>query len=158
MFPETSYSTAQVARVTGVTKRQLQWWDDHKLLKPARCKHSRQYGVRDLFAAALFRNLKERGFTLQAIRRIWNQMERKQFTLPDESRRWMLTDGTRVEFIADPDVALAFLEQCRIPKFVLVPLTQIAGRLAEAAPRSLRRGPGMAEAMRANAPRLERVS
>lgn len=133
MMPQAIYSTAQVARVTGVTLRQLQWWDERKLLKAPQVKHSRQYSEREMFAAALFRDLKERGFSIQVIRRIWKQMERKQFTVPDESRRWMLTDGKRVEFVADPDVVLAFLEQRRSPAFVLVPLASIAGRLAEAA-------------------------
>ncbi len=147
------YTTSQVARITGVSLRQLQWWDERKLVVPPIVSHARQYGPQELFAVALIRDLRERGFTLQQIRRVYRRVESKGISACDGSYRWMLTDGTRVEFIADPDVVLNFLEQRRNPACVLVPLVKLAARLAADATRCLavaplRRGPGQAMALR----------
>jgi DNA-binding transcriptional MerR regulator len=142
------YSTAQVARLACVTARQLQWWDEQGILTPAQSDHRRLYEPRQAFAALLFRELRARGFSLSRVKQVWKAAQKQGFALPDETRRWLLTDGVRVVFLAHPDVVLAFLEQRRSPAFTLIPLEQLAARMSEQSARcTLRRGPGMAREM-----------
>jgi DNA-binding transcriptional MerR regulator len=135
------YTTAQVKRIACVTVRQLQWWDEAGLLSPIQCDHQRLYEPRQAFQAMLFRELRERGFSLADVRDIWQAARRQGFQLPDETRSWMLTDGKRVVFLSHPDVVLAFLEQRRNPVFVLISLAALAQRMTDQCALFGRRGP-----------------
>ncbi len=145
------YTTAEVARITGVSLRRLQWLDQRKAVCPPIVKHRRAYDAQHLFAIALIRDLQRRGLPLQKIRRLKQLVQGKTFHAPDSAHRWMLTDGKRVELISQQDELIAFLEQCRKPAFMVIPLADIRARLAESAPRALatmppKRNPSMATA------------
>lgn len=130
------YTTKQVARLTMATARQLQWWDEKNVIAPQMEKHRRLYQPHEVFGVLLIRELKERGFSLGKCKSIWRICQAKGFTLPDESQRWLLTDGRRVEFVADADVAVAFMTQRRTPPFIAVSLLSLMDRISpvEAAP------------------------
>ena len=42
--PERTYSSSEVADVAGVSLRQLQWWDERKVVSPRHEGHRRVYG------------------------------------------------------------------------------------------------------------------
>lgn len=131
------YTTKQVARLTLVTQRQLQWWDEQKIIAPTMQQHKRRYQPHDVFGVLLIRELKERGFSLSKAKAIWRTCEAKGFTLPEPaSQRWLLTDGKRVEFVADADVVVGFMTQRRTPPFIAVSLLSLMDRISpvEAAP------------------------
>ena len=138
------YTAAQVRNITCVSVRQLQWWDERGILSPAKEDHRRLYESQQVFTALLFRELRERGFTLCRVRKIWQSARRQGFEAPDELHRWLLTDGVRVVFLAHPEVVIAFLEQRRYPAFVLISLAALADRIRERCVLFGRRGPGIA--------------
>jgi DNA-binding transcriptional MerR regulator len=135
------YTIGEAKRIACVSERQLRWWD---ISGAGREGRPRVYEPRHVFGALLFRELRERGFRLHQVRTIWRSAQRQGFELPDEARRWLLTDGERVVFLGHSDVVIAFLEQRRVPVFVLVSLAALAERMAERSALFARRGPGMA--------------
>jgi DNA-binding transcriptional MerR regulator len=74
------YSSRDVASLTGLTARQLQWWDAKRLLRPSVPTHKtaaggfteRRYSPVDLFELAALADLRRRGFSVQKIRTILN--------------------------------------------------------------------------------------
>ena len=73
-----SYSAREVAALTGLTARQLQWWDARQLLsasvasKPTAAGGftERRYSPVDLYELSALAELRRRGFTAQRIRKI----------------------------------------------------------------------------------------
>ena len=74
------YSSRDVASLTGLTARQLQWWDAKRLLRPSIPTHKtaaggfteRRYSPVDLFELVALADLRRRGFSVQKIRTILN--------------------------------------------------------------------------------------
>jgi DNA-binding transcriptional MerR regulator len=72
------YSSRDVAALTGLTARQLQWWDARRLLRPSIPTHKtaaggfteRRYSPVDLFELVALADLRRRGFSVQKIRTI----------------------------------------------------------------------------------------
>ncbi len=62
------HSTAEVSKLTGLTLRQLQWWDETKIAKPTgfrgRC---RVYSDIDLFRLYVIRELRIKGMSLAKV-------------------------------------------------------------------------------------------
>ncbi len=65
-----SFTSSQVSERTGLTPRQLQWWDEQGIVVPARQGHRRLYSAKDLAELAILCDLRRRGFSLQRIRRM----------------------------------------------------------------------------------------
>ena len=72
-----SFTTRAVVELTGISPRQLQWWDERGIVVPAREGHSRVYSLDDLAEVALICELRERGFSLQKIRRVIRFLQRE---------------------------------------------------------------------------------
>ena len=68
-MPQTFTSRA-VVELTGISLRQLQWWDERGIVVPARDGHKRIYSLDDLAEVAVICELRERGFSLQKMRRV----------------------------------------------------------------------------------------
>ena len=64
-----NYSSREVASITGLSARQLQWWDSRKLMKPSIASHrteaggftERRYSPVDLFELAVLADLRRNG-------------------------------------------------------------------------------------------------
>ncbi len=65
-----SFSSHEVIAVTGVTARQLQWWDERGVVKPQRVGHRRVYSMQNLTEMAVICELRRKGFSLQGVRKI----------------------------------------------------------------------------------------
>ena len=73
-----TYSSREVAALTGLTARQLQVWDASGLVSPAIPSHrtaaggytERRYTPIDLFELLVLANLRRRGFSVQQLHRI----------------------------------------------------------------------------------------
>jgi DNA-binding transcriptional MerR regulator len=64
------FSTSQVLALTGATARQLQWWDEHSLVVPARRGRRRLYSASDLAEILVILELRQRRISLQQVRRV----------------------------------------------------------------------------------------
>ena len=71
-----NYSSREVAAITGLSARQLQWWDSRKLIKPSIASHrteaggftERRYSPVDLFELVVLADLRRSGLSLSKMR------------------------------------------------------------------------------------------
>src|SRR5262245_6272672 len=72
------YTSREVAALTGLTARQLQWWDARRLFKPAIAPHrteaggftERRYTPLDVLELQVLADLRRRGFSIPRLRRL----------------------------------------------------------------------------------------
>jgi DNA-binding transcriptional MerR regulator len=83
--------------MTGVTARQLQWWDERGVVKPERVGHRRLYSMQNLTEIALICELRRKNFSLQGVRRVMRFLQREGKSLAEVVARnsdvHLLTDG-----------------------------------------------------------------
>src|ERR1700758_4729478 len=95
---KTQFTSREVVKLTGITPRQLQWWDERGIVVPARDGHRRLYAMEDLAEVAVICELRERGFSLQRVRKVMRFLQ-KEFsrrlaeTVSGSSDYHLLTDG-----------------------------------------------------------------
>ena len=102
-----SFTSSQVSQRTGLTPRQLQWWDEQGIVVPARQGHRRLYSAQDLAELSILGDLRRRGFSLQRIRRmiglLRREFGRRLATLLERGPDLhLLTDGESV-FLRDSE-------------------------------------------------------
>src|ERR1700719_471194 len=69
--PETQgYNSSDVARICGVSLRQLQWWDERSVVSPRQNGHKRIYMSEEVVEISVIAELRRKGFSLQKIRRV----------------------------------------------------------------------------------------
>jgi DNA-binding transcriptional MerR regulator len=66
-----------VIALTGITARQLQWWDERGVVKPERQGHRRLYSMQNLTEIAVICELRRKGFSLQGVRKVMRFLERE---------------------------------------------------------------------------------
>jgi DNA-binding transcriptional MerR regulator len=64
------FSTRDVLDLTGVTARQLQWWDERRIVVPAREGRNRIYSATDLIDILVIEQLRQRRISLAQVRRV----------------------------------------------------------------------------------------
>ena len=100
-----TFTSREVVHLTGISLRQLQWWDERGIIIPARDGHRRVYSLDDLAEVAVICELRERGFSLQKIRRVIRFVQRELGkrlvdTVRSASEYHLLTDGRHI-FLED---------------------------------------------------------
>jgi len=71
------FSSQDVIALTGVTARQLQWWDERGVVKPKRQGHRRLYSMQNLSEITLICELRRKGFPLQGVRKVMRFLDRE---------------------------------------------------------------------------------
>src|SRR5947209_17842125 len=98
---EQRFTSAQVVKLTGITPRQLQWWDERGIVTPQREGRRRLYSFDDVTEVGVICALGRKGFPLQRVRRIMKFLQ-KEFgkrlasTVSSGSDCHLLTDGKRI--------------------------------------------------------------
>ena len=87
--------------MTGITLRQLQWWDEQKIVVASRLGHRRIYSLDDLAEIAIICDLRRRGFSLQKIRRVVRFLQKELGrrlvqTVRAADEYHLLTDGRHI--------------------------------------------------------------
>jgi DNA-binding transcriptional MerR regulator len=80
-----NYSSREVASITGLSARQLQWWDARKLLKPSIATHrteaggftERRYSPVDLFELIALADLRRSGLSVGKLRLLLETLRRR---------------------------------------------------------------------------------
>jgi DNA-binding transcriptional MerR regulator len=95
------FTSKQVVELTSISPRQLQWWDEQRIVVPARQGHKRIYSLDDLAEVAILCDLRERGFSLQKIRRVIRFLQKELGkrlvqTVAAASEYHLLTDGRHI--------------------------------------------------------------
>ena len=95
------FPSQQVIALTGITARQLQWWDERGVVKPEREGHRRLYSMQNLTEVAVICQLRRKGFSLQGVRKVMRFLERElgkglADIVDRNSDVHLLTDGKRL--------------------------------------------------------------
>jgi DNA-binding transcriptional MerR regulator len=96
-----SFTSRQVAAITGITSRQLQWWDERGVVKPQRQGHRRVYSLANLTELAVISELRRKGFSLQGVRKVIRFLGREfgkdlSQIVEHNSDVHLLTDGSHL--------------------------------------------------------------
>jgi DNA-binding transcriptional MerR regulator len=116
------FSTNDVIALTGLTGRQLQWWDERRLVSPEHRGHRRLYSWDQLVTAAVISQLRRRGFSLQRVRKIVAFLEREfgtnlASTVRAASEYHLLTDGTHLYLRTSARQVVDLLKNSSQPMF-----------------------------------------
>jgi len=133
-----AYASSDVARISGVSLRQLQWWDEQKVVSPRHDGHKRVYLPNEVVEVTVIAELRRKGFSLQKIRRVLKYLQREMGkrlsdALSAESEMHLLTDGKSIYLEESRDRVIDLLKNAKQPMF-LVCVSDQARRL-EAPPK-----------------------
>ena len=95
------FPSQEVIALTGITARQLQWWDERGVVKPAREGHRRLYSMQNVMEMAVICELRRKGFSLQGVRKVMRFLQREfgkglGEIVGRNSDVHLLTDGTHL--------------------------------------------------------------
>src|SRR6266853_5034208 len=71
------YTSGDVARIAGVSLRQLQWWDERNVVSPSQEGHRRVYLPQEVVEVSVIAELRRKGFSLQKIRRVLRFLQKE---------------------------------------------------------------------------------
>ena len=117
---QAQFTSREVVRLTGITLRQLQWWDEQGIVVPARQGHRRLYSLADLSEVAVICELRDRGFSLQRVRKVvrflQQELGKRLAELVGESADYhLLTDGNALYLETSPLQIVDILKNARQP-------------------------------------------
>jgi len=135
--PDSSFTSAEVSRVSGVSLRQLQWWDERKVVSPRHQGHRRVYQAEEVIEITVIAELRRKGFSLQKIRRVLRFLQREMGrrladVLAGDSDLHLITDGKSIYLEDDQERIIDILKNAKQPMF-LVCVSDQARRLTAGA-------------------------
>jgi len=71
------FTSRDVIALTGITARQLQWWDERGVVRPEREGHRRRYSMNQLTEIVVICQLRRKGFSLQGVRKVVRFLDRE---------------------------------------------------------------------------------
>ena len=118
------FTSRDVVRLTGISARQLQWWDERGIVVPAREGHRRLYSMDDLVEVAVICDLRRRGFSLQRVRRVVRFLQREfgkrlAETVGGVSDYHLLTDGRSLYLETSARQIVDILKNAHQPMFAI---------------------------------------
>ncbi len=130
-----SFSSMDVARIAQVSLRQLQWWDERKVVSPRHEGHKRVYLAEEVIEITVIAELRRKGFSLQKIRRVLRFLQREMGkrlseVLAGGSDLHLITDGRNIYLEDKHERIIDLIKNARQPMF-LVCVSDQARRLEE---------------------------
>jgi DNA-binding transcriptional MerR regulator len=118
------FSTREVLELTGTTARQLQWWDEKRVVVPAREGRKRVYSGADLIDILTIEELRRRRISLLQVRRILRFLRIEVHArLADliEGRRehHLLLDGSKAYLETDTNQIIDLMRNTNQPVFLI---------------------------------------
>jgi len=116
------FTSNDVIALTGITARQLQWWDERGIVAPGRRGHRRVYTWDELVTVAVICQLRRRGFSLQRMRKVIRFL-REEFgtslavTVSASSEYHLLSDGTHLYLRTSARQVVDLLKNAHQPMF-----------------------------------------
>ncbi len=118
------FTSNEVMALTGITARQLQWWDERGIVAPGRQGHRRIYTWDELVTVAVICQLRRRGFSLQRMRKVIGFLQQEFGTTlaatvsaSSEQEYHLLTDGTHLYLRTSARQVVDLLKNARQPMF-----------------------------------------
>jgi DNA-binding transcriptional MerR regulator len=124
------YTSLDVSRVSGVSLRQLQWWDEQGVVSPSHTGHRRLYQPEEVIEVAVIAELRRKGFSLQKIRRVLRFLQKEMGKRLFESVKngaeiHLLTDGKNIYLEDDDRRIINILKNARQPMIAVCVSDQI---------------------------------
>ena len=115
-----TFTSNEVIALTGITPRQLQWWDERGIVIPSREGHKRIYSLDDLAEVAILCDLRQRGFSLQKIRLVIRFLQKELGkrlveTVTAAAEYHLLTDGHHIYLEDSARAVVDLLKNARQP-------------------------------------------
>lgn len=124
------FTSSEISEVTGVSLRQLQWWDEQKVVSPRHEGHKRVYLAEEAIEIAVIAELRRKGFSLQKIRRVLRFLQKemgKRLTeiFSASSDIHLVTDGKSIYLEADNESIIDILKNADQPMFLVCVTDQV---------------------------------
>ncbi len=121
--PDEVYTSSEVARISGVSLRQLQWWDERSVVSPRQQGHRRVYLPQEVVEVSVIAALRKKGFSLQKIRRVLRflqkEMGKRLADAASDLDLHLLTDGKSIYLEDQPDRIIDVMKNARQPMFLV---------------------------------------
>ena len=123
-------SSSDVARIAGVSLRQLQWWDEQKVVSPRHDGHRRVYAPAEVVEISVIAELRRKGFSLQKIRRVLRFLQRDMGkrlveVMNGAGEMHLLTDGKTILLEETDARVIDVLKNARQPMFLVCVSDQV---------------------------------
>jgi len=125
-----TFNSSEVARICGVSLRQLQWWDERNVVSPRQDGHKRIYMREEVVEISVIAELRRKGFSLQKIRRVLRFLQkdmgkRLSEAIASTSEVHLLTDGKSIYLEETPNRIIDLLKNARQPMFLVCVTDQV---------------------------------
>jgi len=113
------FTSREVSRIAKISRRQLQWWDERKLISPRQEGHKRVYLPEQLIASMVVAELRRNGLPLQKMRRLMRFLRRQmpprlqQHLSSPADGLYLLTDGKSTHLESAPGRIIDLLKNSR---------------------------------------------
>ena len=106
--------------MTGVSLRQLQWWDEQGVVSPIQRGHRRMYQLHEVIEVSLITELRAKGISLQKIRRVLGFLKNElgsQFidAIQGGGEVHLLTDGENLYLESSHKTIVDILKNAKQP-------------------------------------------
>src|SRR5436309_8775167 len=131
ILPDTEvFTSTDVARIAGVSLRQLQWWDERNVVSPSQEGHRRVYLPQEVVEVSVIAELRRKGFSLQKIRRVLRFLQREMGkrlgdALNGDSEIHLITDGKNIYLEDEPGRVIDVLKNAKQPMFLVCVTDQL---------------------------------
>lgn len=125
-----TYASSDVARIAQVSLRQLQWWDERKVVSPRHAAHKRIYHPEEVVEVTVIAELRRKGFSLQKIRRVLRFLQREMGrrladVLNPDSDLHLVTDGKSIYLEDSSDKIVDIMKNAKQPMFLVCVSDQV---------------------------------
>ena len=132
------YTVSELISLTGITRKQVTYWAQIKLLNPTlrdyRARTGRPasfYSAKEVVKALIICDIRRAGFSLRQVQQVARNLEAHGIKL-DESEDYLVTDGNSV-FYADSDTEAIDILKHHRQLLLLVPIHEQVEKLRNAA-------------------------
>ncbi len=124
------YTSGDVARIAGVSLRQLQWWDERNVVSPRQEGHRRVYLSHEVVEVSVIAELRRKGFSLQKIRRVLRFLQKEMGkrlsdAVANDGDVHLITDGKSIYLEDQPDRIIDVLKNAKQPMFLVCVTDQL---------------------------------
>jgi DNA-binding transcriptional MerR regulator len=146
---EKKFTSREVSELTGISPRQLQWWDERGIVIPKREGHRRLYSMEDMTEISIICELRRRGFSLQRVRKVMRFLQaefskRLAETVSGASEYHLLIEGSNLYLETSARQIVNILKNSQQPMLTIC-LTDTVRRVRDVI-RSGKKGGGCAPA------------
>jgi len=124
------FTSGEVAKIAGVSLRQLQWWDERNVVSPRQEGHRRVYLQQEVVEVSVIAELRRKGFSLQKIRRVLRFLQREMGkrlgeAMAGDHEMHLITDGKNIYLEDEPGRIIDVLKNAKQPMFLVCVTDQL---------------------------------